>query len=1032
MSLSLEWEARVNLWGEVLRKNMYTPVGALHLSGYKCMEQITVEEAQTKEFVPMPAGTAWGKKWEYCWFKCEVILPGNCLGKRIILDAKTGGESTIYVNGKVMGSNRKFWEDIYHQEIVDLIITMDGKPGDRYEILVEAYGSHGTTDCQSDNMAPGYLVNPEPPQAQKLVEESTFGIWNEEIYQLWLDYKMLLDIRNHINENSLRVMEIDKALKEVTVQLDFEQDFDKVLQDVRRCKELLKPLMESKNGSTMPVMHTFGHSHLDIAWLWPLAETDRKCARTLSTQIRHMDEYPEYVYLQSQPYLYERTKTLYPELYKRLQEKVANGQFIPEGGMYVEADTNLTGGESLIRQFIHGKRFFKEEFGVDNELLWLPDVFGYSGALPQIMNKCGVKYFSTQKIFWTYNGGDRFPYHYFWWKGIDGSEVISFIHIDYNSKTDAAAVITRWDDRVQKEGFSDFLFPFGYGDGGGGATRDHMENIRRLSDLEGVPKVKMNSPVEYFHELEQKGNLPTDTYVGELYFQAHRGVLTSQAKTKRGNRKSEFMLRECELWSVLANASKGYQYDLKKLDELWKKVLLNQFHDILPGSSIERVYEEAEKDYHFVLENGGEIMLDAVNTFCENGKGMTLYNSLSWERNTLVVIPDDWKGATDGNKILPVQYGRDGVKYTQVAVPSVGMITIYPADENDQAVSVMKADKHLLENEYLKVTVDGHGEITSIYDKEAKRELADGKCNRFKLYKDIPRMYEAWDIDSVYEYTPVEYDSSANIEVLSDGPLVSKLKVKKKVNTSIMEQIISLRKGSRRIDFETSIDWQETHKLLKVAFETSMHSDEAIHEIQFGHIKRPNHRSRPYDMDRFEVCNHKWTALAEENAGAAILNDCKYGVNVLDKSINLTLLRSPMAPAADADKGMQKFTYSFFAWQGSFFDSDIVRESYELNIPPVVINGIGESQSFFGVDAGNIVIHTVKPAEDGSNDIIVRMYESKHAACHCKLDVNIDFKRIVETDMIEKNELSIVNTENQSAQLEFKPFEIKTIRLIRG
>ena len=390
--------------------------------------------------------------------------------------------------------------------------------------------------------------NPEPPETQAVIGKSTFGIWNETAYMLWLDVQTLHLVRDNLDPDSLRVAEIDQALKKFTTTVDFETSPEKMIETMEKCRRDLKPLMECVNGSTTPELFAFGHSHIDVAWLWPLAETEKKCTRTFATQIALMEEYPEFKFLQSQPHLYMMVKEKYPRLYKKICEFIKKGQFIPDGGMWVEPDTNVTGGESLIRQFIHGKKFFMDEFGVESRLCWLPDVFGYSGAFPQIMKGCEVDYFSTQKILWHYKGGTSFPYNTFWWEGIDGTRVLAHIHFDYNSHTSPDILIKRWKDREQKDGISTRLLPFGYGDGGGGPTRDHIEYLIRCKDLEGVPKTRICEPMDFFRDLEKKG-IPDAVYVGELYLQVHRGTYTSQAKTKKGNRKSEILLREAEMWA---------------------------------------------------------------------------------------------------------------------------------------------------------------------------------------------------------------------------------------------------------------------------------------------------------------------------------------------------------------------------------------------------------------------------------------------------------------------------------------------------
>jgi alpha-mannosidase len=750
-----------------------------------------------------------------------------------------------------------------------------------------------------------------------------------------------------------------------------------------------------------------------------------------------MEEYTEYKFLQSQPHLYRMVKEKYPDLYERIKEAVARGQFIADGGMWVEPDTNIAGGEALIRQFIHGKRYFREELGTESNLCWLPDVFGYSGAFPQIMKGCGIDYFSTQKIFWSYSGFEQFPYHTFWWEGIDGTRVLAHIHNDYNSVTRPEEIIKRWNERVQKDGISTRLYPFGWGDGGGGPERDHLEYLRRTKNLEGVPKMQMRAPVEFFKDLEKRGILDV-VYVGELYFQEHRGTYTSQSKTKKGNRKCEFALREAELWGMLAGKMKGFKFDNATLDEDWKAVLLNQFHDILPGSSIQRVYEEAESSYENVLENVENIICDAVALFTEGTDALAVFNSLSWDSKKLVRLPEYFAGAIDDSgNALTIQEAKDG-KYTEVIVPSCGWTTVHPvagqgkSAENSAAVNGAAGDicknERVLENNCLRIEFNCCGEITNIYDRENSRELAAGRCNEFSMYKDVPNEFDAWDINSMYKDTPVELDKSAQIEVVEGGPLFSSLRITKTLNSSKLTQEIILRRNSRRLDFRTRIDWQESHKLLKVNFPVNVYATEALHEIQFGYLKRPNHFSRNFDRARFEVCNHRWTALAEQNHGFAVLNDSKYGVNVFENSINLTLLKSALAPDMYADKGLQEFTYSIYVWEGSFADSNIVKEGYELNRDCISVPGDAGTASMFMLDKANIIIDTVKPAEDGSGDVIVRMYESMHMSVKCTLTTMLPLKSAVQTNMLEEYECDIAS-HDQNIELEFRPFEIKTVRL---
>ena len=750
----------------------------------------------------------------------------------------------VWVNGREAGS---ICDSAYLGGVrPEVTLTPRARGGERIELLMEAYAGHGPTPGKAGPMPPGRVSVPEPPPTQRTVGESTFGIWDDETCPLWLDAQTLLDLRDSLPPDSLRMAEIDAGLREFTTIVDFELPPDEMRRTFRAARRRLAPLLARRNGPTAPTFFGFGHGHIDVAWLWPLAETARKAARTFSNQLALIREYPGYKFLQSEPHLYWMIKQHYPELYERVKAAVKAGRIVAEGGMWVEPDMNISGGESLIRQCLYGKRFFREEFGVDCRLLWLPDVFGYTAALPQILRGCGMPYFATHKIFWNYHGGEPFPYNTFTWEGIDGSTVPAHLFLDYNSMTDAATLTKRWNGRPQKDGVSTLMLSFGWGDGGGGPTREHLEFARRAADLEGCPRVKLAGPLEFFREIERQG-VPAARYVGELYYQGHRGTYTTQARTKRGNRKSEAALREAEMWAVAAQAVTGFAFPAEetraKLAELWRATLTNQFHDILPGSSIRRVYEEAEAAYDRVIAGAGEIAASATRALARKGRGLTVFNSLNWPRAALVPLPKAWKSAADasGNP-LPTQ--RAGAAtLAEVTVPSCGWTTLTPARPATARAAaeprIVRAGKDALENELLRVRINERGEIVSIFDKEIGREIAAGPCNAFQMYKDIPSRFEAWDLDSTYKFLPVELRAAAKIEVLTQGPLMAQLRITRLLNKSPMTQTVTLRAGSRRVDFDTRVDWRETHRLLKVAFAVNCHANEAAHEIQFGHLRRP-------------------------------------------------------------------------------------------------------------------------------------------------------------------------------------------------
>lgn len=1020
MSLTLEWRHRIMAWREELTKHLYRPMDAVDLEAAFTKEQYRLEEAlETLSFEPITPETPWGSKWEYGWFKGEFRLPESAQGKMVALMMDVGAESTVYVNGKHAGAF-----DEHHKVI---ILTEHALGGETYRVAVEAYAGHGPRKWQAGPTPPDRETIPEPPENQCVVGKSHFGVWQETAFQLMMDVETLWEVRENIDPDSLRVMEIDKGLRDFTLIVDFEAPYREMLATLKSARQRLKPLLEKHNGDTTPEMIGFGHAHIDVAWLWPLAETERKCARTFSTQLALMDCYSDYKFFQSQPALYLMVKEKYPDLYERIRAAVQSGQWIPGGGSWVEPDTNVTSGESLVRQMIHGKRFFQEEFGVECNLLWLPDVFGYSGALPQIMRGCGIRFFSTQKIFWAYHGGAPFPYNTFVWEGIDGSEVLAHFHNDYNSETRPSVVIERWRERVQKDSFSTRLYPFGWGDGGGGPTREHLEYALRQNDLEGVPKFRIASPMTYFTEQESVG-WPAARYVGELYFQAHRGTYTSQARTKMLNRRSEFALREAEMWGGIAIHLADFSFPYESWDEAWKKVLINQFHDILPGSSIHRVYEEAEAQLAEVIGEANEIARNAAHSLLEgSNKGVTWFNSLSWPRKPLVELPEGMQGLqTLSGDPLPIQDLGDKT-YAEVSLPCCGWAS-FKAGKAQRVENTIIAENRRLENDLVRVDFNAYGEITQIFDKVNRRQLNIDNCNSLRMYQDIPSAFDAWDIDSMYRNSPVDLPEEADIQVVAAGPLFGRLVVKRKLNNSTMTQTITLRRDSRRMDFHTVIDWQERHKLLKVNFPVGYHARDAMHEIQFGHLPRPTHRSREIDRDRHEVANYKWTALVEAERGFAILNDCKYGVDVLDNNINLTLLKSALAPDMTADRGRQEFAYAFYFWDTTFINGGVVQQGYELNIPPQRLPGSAESRSLFELDRSNIILDTVKPAEDGSGDLVLRLYESMSTRTCARLKIDLPVKKVQLTNMLERFKAEL-ELQDGAVQLEFGPFEILTIRV---
>ena len=1036
-----EWKVRIENWLAVLKQELYRPIGEIAWSARKTKEYLTPEEAVKGDFEPVSPGYTWGETWEYCWFRGSVVIPEGVDGKRIVINLAPGGESTLFVNGEAFGTYRADWIGEDHHYMVDNYLTRDAKAGDRYDILMETYAGHyyatAGYGCYTGPVLPDgeQFRDPLPEGGRRTLGKCTYGVWNEDAYQLYMDVDTLYRLLGVLDDTSLRASKICDALEQFTLIVDFEQDRETRNASYRAAREALRPAMEAVNGSTMPVFYAIGNAHLDLAWCWPLAETYRKTARTFAAQLRLLEEYPNYKFLVSQPACYEMVREHYPELFERIKKAAKEGRWIADGAMWVEPDTNMAGGEALVRQLVYGKRYYKEVFDVDSELLWLPDTFGYTAALPQILNGCGVKYLVTQKIFWSYNKGEPFPYHYFSWKGMDGSEITSFLPTRYEYFTHPTEANEVWKNRSQARDLDAFLYPFGYGDGGGGPTRDHIEYALRQENLEGGVKIKIADPVEFFEDMEEQKGKPKNTYVGELYFTAHRGTYTVQASVKKGNRKSELALRELEMWAVPA-ALAGGKYPAAEAEALWKDVLLNQFHDILPGSSIGRVYVEAEKLHGKVIAEAGELLAKAQAKLLESGKdasAVTVFNSLGFERKALVVLPEGFENGayTADGKYVAVQNTAEGLK-ALVTLPSCGAVSLTPASkarsQRNAATVTETAEGFVMENSLVRALVNARGEVTSFVLKKSGREFAAGAMNRLRVFKDVPRRWDGWDIDSNYVYQEIEGAYDISVEPVEQG-IEAVLKVTGKVLGSAYTQYIRLAKDSKRIEFQTEVDWKELHRLLKVGFPVDVYTENAVNEMQFGYVERPTHRSRLYDKERFEVCNHRYTALRDGAHGAAVMNDCKYGISVNGNSMELTLLRSGACPDMRTDNRVHNFTYAFTAWEGDFTSADVVKQAYELNVTPAVVVGGKLDASYLGIDNDNIIIDTVKMAEDGSGDIIVRLYESKKAAVSTLLRAafTAGFKAY-SCDMLE-NVQEELPVEDGAVKLTFRAFEIKTVRL---
>lgn len=1023
MKLGRQWDERLKIWDGAFADNLYTPLTELALSGFTTFEQMTLDQAKKQIFRPFPGGSSWGRKWEYGWFRTEAVMPEAAEGKRIMLHIGAGPEMLVFVNGKAAGSIDK------KHSMVEL--TDSAVRGQRFEIYAEVYAGHGVRAESGGIFRRDSVPVPEPPECQCTVGSSHFGIFHQDIFQIYADYHTLYELWQSMPDSDLRTMKIGDALREFTFVADFEAEEPRRTESIRMAGEILRPLLAKHNGDTVPEYTVFGQSHIDLAWLWTHEETKRKSARTYSNQIRLMERYPDYKFLLCSPTVLENLKEYYPELFTRVKELAGEGRFLPEGGLYVESDTNLAGGESLIRQFVIGKRWFREEFGAESRVAWLPDTFGFTGALPQIMAGCSVPYFATQKLLRSDPESEPFPYNIFWWEGIDGTRVLSHIYKKNNEVFNAGTLRRRWEeDRNQKQEIDTFLFPFGYGDGGGGPTEIMVETAERCRDLEGAPRCTMESPAAFFDRLD--GKTIRNVYYGELYLAWHRGTYTAQAKIKRGVRKAEYALREAEFLSGLMRLAGGWQDParektvLEKLDELWKTLLVQEFHDILPGSSIQRVNEEAQEALEYteresrelagliLTELAGRKQHDSAGS--ASGSKRVVFNSLGWERS--------WRGLS-----LPA------CGYVTIRADQAGAAA--PAAEELQAAENAGGERLVYSNDFYRAEIDGRGRIVSLILKETGYEYAKEPLNEWKLYRDVNVDYDAWELGRMYEQVPEEPEGGCTIRTEHDGAggLIVTVERKERYFTAV--QRILFTADSPRIDFETGIDWRERHRILKVDFPTTVYTKEVLEEIQFGYIRRPTHRSRRYEQDLYETCHHKYAVLTDGENGFAVLNDCKYGLSAEDSRLSLTLLRAPVLPDMTADMGAHRVTYSVLPFSGPFTDSRVTEEAYECNVEVTVAGfdvmgaeeAVEEAVSFFSLEGGHAVLETCKPAFDRENGVVLRLYESKGCAGVTWLTLPAGaVTRAYACNMLEEPERELEILDGR-LRLSFRAFEIKTILL---
>jgi alpha-mannosidase len=1009
------------------------------------VEQIRDEVfPETEAWEPFAIAQSWGGPDVTAWFRTTVSMPEGWPEQRLFVrfrlgrrePGQSGPEALLYANGQPLQGI-----DTHHETAwLPPEVWRDGQ----VELALRAWSG----------------LFQAPPKWRLDVAEL---LWIDEAsWRFYHQARVLLQALQELGEDDLRHVRLLDALDGSFRLIDFNrQRSDAFYPSVGRALTHLEQQLAvwREIGELKPRVWAVGHSHIDMAWLWQLRHTRQKAARTFSTVLHLMRQYPEYRFTHSSPQLYAYLEEDEPELFAQIREQIEGGRWSIIGAMWIESDTNIPSGESLIRQFLYGKRYIRERFGLDSRLLWLPDVFGYSWALPQIARGCGIDYFLTTKISWSQF--NRFPYDTFRWRGANGAELLTHfvttpdsdsLFFTYNGRFTPAEVSGLWKQYRQKDANEELLLLYGYGDGGGGPTAEMLEAGRALQNLPGLPAVAQTLPEAYFERLvERVGHERLPVWDGELYLEYHRGTYTTQAYNKWANRHAEMLYHHAEWLSSLAEVLAGEGvYPAGQLRDGWERILLNQFHDILPGSSIPEVYEDSRADYEAIFAAGNEALAGAeqrlLGAMARETAGVVVFNGCSWERAGLVRLP--WTEELAGLRLVD----GDGEALTSQRVsgetgdelllrvsyvPALGYAAFAASEEEGTTVEppLLTVSPAALENDFYRLALNGQGQLVSLYDKRYGREVLAAPGNVLQTFVDRPMAFDAWDIDIYYQERQEDVTELVEAVVEETGPLRGVLRLQWRFLDTTITQRLILYAHSPRIDFETEVDWQARQLLLKVAFPVRVRATRATYEIQFGSIERPTHWNTSWDYARFEVPAQRWADLSEGDYGVALLNDSKYGYDVHDNVLRLTLLKSAVAPDPAADRGRQRFTYCLLPHGGDWRAGDVAREAYALNWPlralaaPAQPAGeLPARYSLATVDADHVILETVKQAEDGDG-WIVRCYEYQQRRSP---EVTVTFgqplQRALACNLIEET-LEPARVEGNSLSFAIDPFEIKSFRV---
>ncbi|WP_433545164.1 alpha-mannosidase [Streptomyces sp. CA-294286] len=970
-------------------------------------EPVPVAEGLAAEYRPASAGEAWGPAWGTTWFRVSGRVPAEWAGRTVEAVLDLGFDRNMpgfQCEGLVY---RPDGEAVKALNPRNDWVRIGGAPvagGEEVLLYVEAASNPILVDHAPTHEGDRLTARQDPLYR---VARMDLTVFETEVWELVQDLEVLGSLMHQLSKEDARRWEVLRAIERCLDAVDLTD----VPGTAARARTELAGVLASPANRSAHRISAVGHAHIDSAWLWPLRETVRKVARTSSNMVNLMDDHPEFVFAMSQAQQLDWIKEHRPEVFAKVKKKIADGQFVPVGGMWVESDTNMVGGEAMARQFLYGKKFFMDEFGIETNEVWLPDSFGYTAAMPQLVKLSGSKWFLTQKISWSQV--NKFPHHTFWWEGIDGTRVFThFPPVDtYNSDLGGAEMAHAARNYREKGRASRSLVPFGWGDGGGGPTREMLARAKRLRDLEGSPRVTVEKPSAFFAEAEAEYP-DAPVWAGELYLELHRGTYTSQAKTKQGNRHSESLLREAELWaSTAAVRVPGYTYPQAELERIWKTVLLHQFHDILPGSSIAWVHREARETYARIRTELESITVGAQTALAGRGEESLVFNPAPHRRRS---------------------------------VPAGGAVAA-PARTTKAVTATARDGGFELANGRLRVNVDSRGLVVSAYDVEARREaVAPGlAANLLQIHPDFPNMWDAWDIDEFYRHNVTNLDGVDSLDLAAATDESATVVVTRSFGDSSVTQRLTLRSGAKVLDIETDVDWRETEKFLKAAFPLDVKADRSAAETQFGHVFRATHTNTSWEAAKFEICAHRWIQVEEPGWGAALVNDSTYGHDVTrdvradggqTTTVRLSLLRAPRYPDPETDQGVHRLR---FALAPGATVVDAVREGHWINLPERTVTGASGTpvEPLFSVDDDRIVVEAVKLAEDGGGDVVVRLYEAAGGRAVGTLTVGFPAASVTETDLLERPLADSPSYELSAAggvQLTLRPFQILTLRVARA